>query len=86
MDCFKNTHCLIILTIFFTFFLLFLETNPSELTTSLTTNLGIADNINEELVTATSEIIDEIDINEEQKLQLSVADSFLSWELAEQLC
>ena len=83
MDCFKNTHYLIILTIFFTFFLLFLETNPSELTTSLTTNLGIADNINEELVTATSEIIDEIDINEEQKLQLSVADSFLSWELAE---
>ena len=51
--------------------------------TSLAINLKIADNINEELVTATSEIISKININKEQKLHLSVVDSFLSWELAE---
>ncbi len=79
MDCFKDTHWLTILTIFY----FFLKTNPSEPMTSLATNLEIADNINEELVIATSEIIGEIDINEEQKLHLSVADLFLSWELAE---
>ena len=44
---------------------------------SLTINFKIADNINKELVTTISEIINEIDINKEQKLHLSVTDSFL---------
>ena len=44
-------------------------------------NLGSANNVNEKLVTAANEIINENDINEEHELYLFIADSFLSWEL-----